>query len=198
MLAGATCASTAMSMSDGICAWQPADKPSNQSNGDLSSMPDMWKVFEENTITWIKEESIDTAIADVGSKLFSSQQHVVGENISSAVISHEEVHEWGQRAKAILDEMLSVGDFNDDDLDMRLVQDDIFGVAEIGLFSYIEKRANVHRFKGLREEELRGSAAGFVHRDLLMDLKRSGQRSFVTSKFQPNAGKNYQPSKIVS
>jgi hypothetical protein len=83
-----------------------------------------------------------------------------------------EVHEWSNRAKTILDEMLSVGDFNDDDLDMRLVQNDICGVAEIGLIPYIIKRGDVHRFKGLQEEELRGSAEGFDLLDLLMDLKK--------------------------
>ena len=78
---------------------------------------------------------------------------------------------------------------------MQLLLNDQSGVAAMGLLPYIALRRDAHRFKGLGEAELAASAVGFKHSDLLMDLKRNGQRAFVKPSFRPNGGRNFRQSK---
>jgi hypothetical protein len=158
--------------------------------------PDI-KVFDRDIIKWVRAEAVDVTIAYVGELLRGPSTLVAVEAITS-----EEVAEWGRKAKAILEETISVGAFTDDDLDLTLIEHDRVGVLEEGLIPYIVRRREVHHFKGLSEPELAESATGFRSKDdsmnlavLLMDLKKEGQRSFTTPEFRPNGGKNFRQSK---
>jgi hypothetical protein len=148
------------------------------------------KSFEQSIADWVQNTAVEATIADIGQLLFH-RSHA----ISIRPIDIHQNTAWRERAKAILNETVSVGEFSDDDLDMQLLLNDQSGVAAMGLLPYIALRRDAHRFKGLGEAELAASAVGFKHSDLLMDLKRHGQRAFVKPSFRPNGGRNFRQSK---
>ena len=148
------------------------------------------KLYENGAMDWVRRERIDEKIAAMGKILFHQP-----ELISSAAISESDISTWMGKAHAILAEQISVGVFSDNDLDMDLVYQDQVGVALKGLVPYLLERRKVHQFKGLNEQELESRAEGFEQAALLLDLKKEGQRSFVTPEFVPNGGRNFQQSK---
>jgi hypothetical protein len=148
------------------------------------------KVFENETIEWVKREGIDASIAAMGKLLFHNR-----ETVSLAAITEPEIKEWLGNAKDLLGEMISVGNFTDDDLDMQLIEADRAGVVKYGLTPYLLRRRSAHEFKGLGEKELAEKAKDFDKVTLLLDLKKEGQRAFVTEEFLPNGGRNFTQSK---
>jgi len=107
----------------------------------------------------------------------------------------EEVSSWNARGQAIMNESSFEGVFSDDNLDMSLIARDTARTRSIGLQGAIEECTTKLKFRGLTADDLRATMDGYSLEDNLMDLMENGQRSFMTSKFVPNAGKGYQQSR---
>ena len=111
-------------------------------------------------------------------------------------ITTEDVEEWNKQARDILQERapLAAVDTKASSIDYEEVTRQYEDMRAIGLDSYLEFVSNVHNFRGLPETELRARFEGYSELDVMIDILRFGQRSFMKSTFVPNGGHNFKQS----
>ena len=112
-------------------------------------------------------------------------------------MSAEDRKNWNNQAQEILDEQTPRIALGADT--MTIEYEKIKGNMslvhhKLGVEAYLEQAAKSCRLKGQPVHKLRQFLEGFVDAETVIDLLRSGQRSFTVADFKPNGGRQVRQS----
>ena len=90
---------------------------------------------------WILEDDVDNSISQLG-RLFGNTKE---DSKAFEITTSSEIEEFNKKANMLMNELVAVGTFDDKDLDLHLVQEDIALLNEIGLENMVHRKTSVLR-----------------------------------------------------
>jgi len=168
--------------------------------GEPPPMEDMWdhsdgtnRVNSEEIMRWILEDNVDNTISQLG--------RLVGNKMSESrafnVTSTEEIEEFNKKAESLKNELVSVGVFEDKNLDMNLIEADVTEFKQVGLREMTNRKVRDLRKSNITKIQEDGKE--YEQIDTLVDLLENGVKSIMKSSFKPNGGSSfYRQSKSYS
>ena len=168
--------------------------------GEPPPMEDMWdhsdgtnRVNSEEIMRWILEDNVDNTISQLG--------RLVGNKMSESrafnVTSREEIEEFNNKAESLRKELVSVGVFEDKNLDMNLIEADVKEFKQVGLREMMNRKVKDLRKSNITKIQEDGKE--YEQIDTLVDLLENGVKSIMKSSFKPNGGSSfYRQSKSYS
>ena len=139
---------------------------------------------------WILEDDVDNSISQLG-RLFGNTKE---DSRAFEITTSSEIEEFNKKANMLMNELVAVGTFDDKDLDLHLVQEDIALFNEIGLENMVHRKTSVLRKSNV--EKIKELGKEYEHIDTLIDLLENGVKSLMKPGFIPNGSSNsYRQSK---
>lgn len=144
----------------------------------------------DDIMRWIIEDDVDNSISQLG-RLFGNANE---ESRAFKITTSSEIAEFNRKGESLMNELVAVGTFDDKDLDLRLIEEDIVLFNEIGLENMVHRKTSALRKSNI--EKIKEVGKEYEHIDTLTDLLENGVRSLMKDSFVPNgSSKAYRQSK---
>ena len=148
----------------------------------------------DNINNWITENNVNNQISQMATVI---RTHKPGlDNISEIFKStNEQTIINVTRAYKILNQLIAVGNFSDDELDMSKVLQYSTSISSNGFTTILQQSINKLKYQGINKNKLHKLSETFTQGSNLMDIMSYGQRAIMIPEFKPNGGNGYKQSK---
>ena len=146
-----------------------------------------------NIQQWIIDQNVDNKISEMATVIMTYKPGIIND-AEIFTSSNDQIKSNVMRGYAILNQLIAVGEFSDDNLDTEKVQNYIDQIKNKGFNQTLQDATESLKFQGSSADELKHLTSQYKHGDKLMDILHHGQRSLMKSNFRPNGYVGYRQS----